>query len=224
MSSDLTATAGGGGGGISQTDADLRYVKQDGSTPGASSQKQQFLAGVQLGDGATSSGPLDFATAAGNILRFKSTNTGTAGVTRPVNLSMGGNIGAGGMTLTIPVGTDTLATLGATQTLVNKTLTTPIENGVKVAVAAKTADYTLTATDYVVTVDATVGNVTLTLPAASASVGQVYRVKRLDASINTVTIAAAGADTIDGAASTTLVTQYSSKDIVGLTAATFGVF
>lgn len=127
-------------------------------------------------------------------------------------------------TITVPNITGTLLTNNSTATLTNKTATTLIENGVRVAVSGKTADYTLTSTDYVITVDATGGNVTLTLPAASASVGQTYRIKRIDGSVNTITVARAGADTIDGATSATLVTQYSSKDIVCLTTSTWGVF
>lgn len=51
-------------------------------------------------------------------------------------------------------------------------------------------------------VDATAGNMVLTLPASGAATDEaVFEVYRLDATAFTITIAAAGADTIDGAAS-----------------------
>ncbi len=94
-----------------------------------------------------------------------------------------------------------------------------------VSVAAKTANYTVTTTDYVVTCDATAGNVTLTLPAAAGTtIGQMYRFKKIDSSVNTCTVSRAGSDTIDGASTTVLSTQWQSVDIVGLTATTWGIF
>lgn len=54
----------------------------------------------------------------------------------------------------------------------------------------------------VLPVAATEGNMVLTLPASSADADEaVYEIDRIDATAYTVTIAAAGADTIDGAAS-----------------------
>lgn len=145
------------------------------------------------------------------------------------NNNAAGNAGAGGDIAIVPGSAGTAsggATAGVSGTVIigSSTSTTTITGGQKGSVVAKTADYTVTAFDYIITVDATAGNVTLTLPAASASVGQAYRIKRLDGSVNTITVARAGADTIDGATSATLVTQYSSKDIVCLTTNTWGVF
>lgn len=54
----------------------------------------------------------------------------------------------------------------------------------------------------VLLVDATAGNVVLTLPASGASADEaLYEIHRIDSTSNTVTFAGAGADTIDGAAS-----------------------
>lgn len=54
-------------------------------------------------------------------------------------------------------------------------------------------------------VDATAGNIVLTLPASGVATDEaLYEIDRLDATANTVTIAAAGTDTIGGAASVTL--------------------
>jgi hypothetical protein len=139
-------------------------------------------------------------------------------------------------TITVPDVNGTMTVLGNTATgtgsivratsptIATPTLTTPVTNGQRVAVSTKTADYTLTATDFVILVDSTGGNVTITLPAASTSIGLVFRIKRIDASVNGVTISRAGADTIDGATSTALLTQYESACIIGLTSTTFGQF
>ena len=63
----------------------------------------------------------------------------------------------------------------------------------------KTADYTITLDDFVIFVDATAGNVTLTLPTAASATQRGFYIKRIDASANTVTVEGDGAETIDGA-------------------------
>ncbi len=70
----------------------------------------------------------------------------------------------------------------------------------------------LTADDRKVTVDATLGNVTINLPSAVvAGAGMDFEIKRLDATANTVTIqSATGGQTIDGAATYLLSKQYAS--------------
>jgi hypothetical protein len=71
--------------------------------------------------------------------------------------------------------------------------------GLATQLVSKTSAYTMTATDGVVVADVTGGSFTLTLPAANAVVGgRRYTVKRSDSSINSLTLAAAGSDTIDG--------------------------
>lgn len=80
-------------------------------------------------------------------------------------------------------------------------------------VAAKTANYTLTATDWLVTFDATSGNLVATLPAVAAAAGQILTVKKIDASGNTVTVTPAGAETIDGSATKVISAQWGSYQI-----------
>lgn len=63
-----------------------------------------------------------------------------------------------------------------------------------------TPTYTTTIYDYLILVDATANNITITLlPAAAHGVGRTitYRIKRLDSSANTVTVIPSGADLID---------------------------
>lgn len=119
---------------------------------------------------------------------------------------------AGDASVTLPV-SGTLATLAGAETLAGKTLTTPIVNGVKMAYAAKSAAYTMTAADYMVDVSGAAASVTITLPAAAGITGTVYVIKRSDATWNTV-IDGNAAETIDGAATITLSAQYQSRTIV----------
>lgn len=80
-----------------------------------------------------------------------------------------------------------------------------------------TTNDTALLTDYTILIDASGGNVTLTLPTAAAAFdspnGLVLNVKRIDNSINTVTVDADGSETIDGAANFLLATQFLSRTI-----------
>jgi len=67
---------------------------------------------------------------------------------------------------------------------------------------------------YYVTVDASGGAITLTLPALSGITGRTYWVKKTDSSSNNVVIDGSGAETIDGAANVTFNTQYQSYTVV----------
>jgi hypothetical protein len=80
--------------------------------------------------------------------------------------------------------------------------------------ATKTSNYTITGTDVVIFGDATSGNVTITLPTASANSGYRFYIKRIDASGNTLSIARSGSDTIDGQTSVNIAAQYDSYTIV----------
>jgi hypothetical protein len=82
-----------------------------------------------------------------------------------------------------------------------------------------TASATVTAFDHIVEIDATAGNVTVTLPTTANNrvLNKQYVFKRMDATANTVTIDGAGAETIDGAATQTLSTQYQTLTISGRT-------
>jgi len=75
-------------------------------------------------------------------------------------------------------------------------------------VRSVSAAYTMYDTDRNLLVDATAAPVTITLPAASDAEPHVFRVKKIDAGGNAVTVQRAGADTIDGAASKALSAQY----------------
>jgi len=63
-------------------------------------------------------------------------------------------------------------------------------------------------------VDCTDGNIDITLPAASSAEGLMINVKRLDNSVNTITVAATDSGTIDGAASQSIASQYTSYTFI----------
>lgn len=76
----------------------------------------------------------------------------------------------------------------------------------RLGVRKVTTNAAVTATGYLILVDAASGNVTVTLPAIAA--GRQLCVKRIDASANVVSVASAAL--IDGAASQAITPQYAS--------------
>lgn len=80
-------------------------------------------------------------------------------------------------------------------------------------IVSKTTTYTATQEDDIILCSASGGAWTLTLPAAAASKGKVYRIIKTDSSANAVTVDGNGAETIDGATTTALNAQYNSLTI-----------
>lgn len=81
------------------------------------------------------------------------------------------------------------------------------------SVASKTAAYTATALDHTILCDASGAAFTVTLPPAAQNKGKVLVVKKTDASVNAVTIAPNGSDTIEGAATVALSARWSSRTV-----------
>lgn len=75
---------------------------------------------------------------------------------------------------------------------------------------AVSANTTLNDAHYVVTVNATGGVRTITLPTASGILGKVYVVKKIDSTTNTVTVDGHSAETIDGSANVSLAAQWAA--------------
>jgi hypothetical protein len=76
-----------------------------------------------------------------------------------------------------------------------------------------TTNYTVDLNDAIILVDATAGNVTITLQAALQWEQKRLIVKKIDASINTVTIDANSTELIDGAATKVISTQYTAHEL-----------
>ncbi len=77
----------------------------------------------------------------------------------------------------------------------------------------KTAAYTLTATDSTILADATSAAFTVTLPTPVGISGRQYTIKKIDSSVNVVTIAST-AGTIDGAVTKALSAQWQAVRLV----------
>jgi hypothetical protein len=90
-------------------------------------------------------------------------------------------------------------------------------DGLAIPIKVQTASYTALLTDHYIVGDATTGAITITLPASSISfansVTQRLSTNKKDSSVNAVTIAAAGTDTIQGSATVNLSTEYSERTL-----------
>jgi hypothetical protein len=170
---------------------------------------------VTLVFAATANRSLTFPDLTDTVVTRTSTDTLTnKTLTAPV-ISTITNTG----TLTLPTSTDTLVGRATTDTLTNKTLTsptvnTPAINGQKIALTSKTANYTLTTSDDTALGDSSGGAFTFTLPTAVGASGKVYVVKKTDTSFTAITINTTSSQTIDGATSTTLNTQYETVRVI----------
>lgn len=82
------------------------------------------------------------------------------------------------------------------------------------AVATISSNATADDTAVVYLVDASGGPVTLSLPPAASAERRIYHVKKIDSSLNAVTIDGDGAETIDGQATQALISQYDALQLV----------
>ena len=80
-------------------------------------------------------------------------------------------------------------------------------------ISTKSSNYTLTTADGTILVNAASGGITITLPAAASAAESIFTIKKKDVTFNIVTVAAAGAELIDGAATYPLSTQYEAIKI-----------
>jgi hypothetical protein len=77
-----------------------------------------------------------------------------------------------------------------------------------------TADYTIADADYVVAVDASTAARTITLPNAPGEVGRIIIVKKIDSTVNVVTISPQPGEAIDGANTYSLIAQWQGVRLV----------
>ena len=78
----------------------------------------------------------------------------------------------------------------------------------------KTADYSIGQQDYFIRVDATSAIVEITLPPALASLGKIFIIKKVDASINEVLVKTTGAELIDSFLTQTLPLQQDKITVI----------
>lgn len=105
------------------------------------------------------------------------------------------------------------ADLSSTQTLAAKTLTNPLLNGKRTALTTRTAAYTATTSDCTILCNATTAAFTVTLPTAVGNTGQVFVIKKVDASANAVTVGTTSSQTIDGSTTRPLAAQWNSVTV-----------
>lgn len=126
---------------------------------------------------------------AGTVIGFTSSFTGAYGGSRNVGITYGAD-------KTIKV-VDASTNLGNINT-----------GGLQTNFAAKTTTYTVAATDYTLTGDATSAAFTITLPTAASVAGKIYVIKKIDASGNAVTVGTTSSQTIDGSTTYSLASQW----------------
>ena len=71
-------------------------------------------------------------------------------------------------------------------------------------------DILLDTTYYTVKVDASNGNRIITLPTSFGMQGKIYNIKKMDATVNIVTIACSGGEVIDGSPTVIISAQYTT--------------
>lgn len=90
---------------------------------------------------------------------------------------------------------------------------TPVSAQSGSVVTTAVSTYTLTRLNSTLLVDATAAAATVAVPAAADYTDRRWTVKKIDASANAVTLDATGADTIDGAGTYPLASQYDTVTI-----------
>jgi len=108
---------------------------------------------------------------------------------------------------------DSYKVVTAVNTVLNYENTIYLEDAIYLPIAIKTGNYVATQTDYAILCDASAGAITITLPTAASSVRKVYVIKKIDASVNLVTIDANASELIDGAITYLIRLPYESVTI-----------
>jgi len=94
------------------------------------------------------------------------------------------------------------------------TSVTPAPQGRTHAIATKAAAYQMSVFDYCILADGAGGGFTVGLPSAVGIPGQELIVKKIDTTANVITVAAAGGQFIDNAASVAMSTPYTSLTLI----------
>lgn len=197
MVTGVLPIANGGTGSSTQNFVDLTNAQNVGGV-------KTFSAAPVLSAGASISDGQDIVLGTTNGTRFGTSTSqkiGFFGTTAVVQQAAATDLG----TTLSNLG---LRASGATYGI-STTGTVAASGAFRSAPTTRTGNVTLTTTSpFTELGDATSGAITITLPAANSSNGQFFFIKKIDSSANSVTVSRAGSDTIDGATSFTLATQY----------------
>jgi hypothetical protein len=125
-----------------------------------------------------------------------------------------------GAVLTTDIDTDTSLTANSdTKIASQKATKTYVDSAITGSVGTMpydsvSTDTTLDTTYSVVAVDASGGDVDITLPSAVGIEGRTFSVKKIDSSSNSVRVNAAAAEAIDGSATATIRVRYVSITVI----------
>ncbi len=81
-------------------------------------------------------------------------------------------------------------------------------------ISTHTSSFTATNNDVVLLCDASAGDLTVTLPAAGATDGKYFHIKKIDSSAYDVIIEASGSEEIDGSLNQKINIQYDCASVV----------
>lgn len=89
-----------------------------------------------------------------------------------------------------------------------------LASGISLNMTTTNSNHTFTTNGYGVAVDASLGARTVNLPTAAGIAGKIFFIKKVDSSLNTVTIYPAGSETIDGATTRVINAQWAGIQII----------
>lgn len=90
-----------------------------------------------------------------------------------------------------------------------------------IPISTKNSNYTVMLNDGFLLADCSSGNLIFTLPTAASAISKVFYIKKSDSTANTLTIQANGSETVDGANTISIPTQYQSFSLVSSGSAWF---
>jgi hypothetical protein len=213
---------GGGGGGLSNSAANTELMMSDGTNAVASGLFATAATGsVTLGSNSITgnrsitaasssadSGITIAAKANGTIILTTATSVYLASSTNGLQYDTVNNdlTSLNNRTLRLRAHNNTLQLGGGSTTTVN------LVSALIAPIAQVSVNTLLDNTHHTVLVNASGGSRTITLPAASTT-GKVYRIKKTDATANTVIIDGNASETINGSTTYVLTLQHASVDI-----------
>jgi hypothetical protein len=174
------------------------------------------------GDGSAASGYFEASaesTASTGILRVVSPTTSKrafdyrlSGDSVP-RLKFDASAGSGSGTITFGNGTlqDTNLYRGAANQL--KTDDVMFVSSLMTSITTKTTTYTASYLDSTILGDATSASFVVTLPTAVGFAGNIFTIKKIDATVNTVTIATTSSQTIDGTTTKVISAQWTAVTV-----------
>ncbi|WP_462255339.1 beta strand repeat-containing protein [Ferruginibacter sp.] len=185
-SSDLVATADNG----SET---VNYVDMGVNSSGYNNTSVPVLNGINNTYLYGAGNDLTIGNLGNNkpIIFFTTPNATQANAAERMRIDGTGNVGVG---------------------IITPTSVLHIAGSQALPISTKTGAYTATASDHTLIIN-NAGAVTITLPAAAGCQGRLYIIKKISAALNNVTIDPNAAETIDGAATRALTTQYETVRI-----------